>query len=253
MFYSYARSKEIEQELESIRAKKLERDKLLKRDENTKSVAALLQSEIAAKAGTEKHPVSPTGSDALTRRVSDSPLRAGVSPSPADVLPSRAGVSPFRAGVSPSRADVSPSRVRVLPSSAAVSPLRAAGGVAVAKPVGGEEPFDRKIDLPPERAHGLRLVLSRSCVKQPKVSLVPQSVTLEELSGSFSAGCSVAPELLATMDWRGKHTRKGSSAYTNAKFVINRAQELVKSELSNPRAEQWQPGPAGRGHLSPIL
>ncbi len=103
-------------------------------------------------------------------------------------------------------------------------------------------------DLP-----GFRVVLSRSCVKQPKVSLVPQSVTLEELKGSFGLGCTVAPELLATMDWRGKHVQKGTPAYTSAKNFISRAHELMKTELSNPQAELWLPGPPGRGFVSPIL
>lgn len=211
--YSYAdaRRKELEQQLADIRAKKSERDKSLQKEENTRSVAALIASEIASKAGPEKHPVSPTGSDVLSRRSSASPLRAGVSPS------------------------------------------RVGAGVVVAGRGGGEEPFEGKAELPPERVPGLRLVLSRSCVKQPKVSLVPQSVALADLSSSFAVGCTVPPDLLATMDWRGKHTQKRSPAYESAKFVISRAQELIKSGLANPLVEPWLPGPAGRAFVSPIL
>ena len=221
------RAKEIQQELDEIRAKQSKRDKSFEKDQNTKIVAALIASEIASKAGPEKHPVSPTGSDVLSRRSSASPLRAGVSPSRAG-----GGVVVARAGVSPSRAG---------------------GGVVVAVRGGGEEPFESKAELPPGRVPGLRLVLSRSCVKQPKISLVPQSVTLKELSGSFALGCTVPEDLLATMDWRGKHTQKESQAYADAKSVISRAQQLIKSDLANPQAEPWLPGPAGRGFVSPIL
>ena len=232
---------------------------MLKKEENTKSVAALIASEIASKAGPEKHPVSPTGADVLSRRSSASPLRDGVSPSRAGggVVVARAGVSPSRAGVGVvvARAGVSPSRAGggVVVARAGVSPSRAGGGVVVAGRGGGEEPFECKAELPPGRVPGLRLVLSRSCVKQPKISLVPQSVTLKDLSGSFALGCTVPEDLLATMDWRGKHTQKGSSAYADAKFVISRAQQLIKSDLANPLAEPWLLAPAGRGFVSPIL
>ena len=213
--YSYAadaRRKELEQQLAEVRAKKSERDKSLQKEENTKSVAALIASEIiASKAGPDKHPVSPTGSDVASRRSSASPLRSGVSPT------------------------------------------RAGGGAVVARWGGSEEPFESKAELPPERVPGLRLVLSRSCVKQPKVSPVPQSVALADLSSSFAVGCKVPEDLLAPMDWRGKHTQKRSPAYESAKFVINRAQELIKSGLANPLAEPWLPGPSGRGFVSPIL
>jgi hypothetical protein len=205
------RAKEIQQELDEIRAKQSKRDKSFEKDQNTKIVAALIASEIASKAGPEKHPVSPTGSDVLSWRSSASPLRAGVSPS------------------------------------------RAGGGVVVAGRGGGELPFESKAELPPGRVPGLRLVLSRSCVKQPKIAPVPQTVTLADLSGSFALGCTVPEDLLATMDWRGKHTQKGSQAYADAKSVISRAQQLIKSDLANPQAEPWLLAPAGRGFVSPIL
>jgi hypothetical protein len=212
----------------------------LKRDENTKSVAALIASEIASKAVHEKHPVFPTGSDTFSTQKS-------VAASIISETTSKAGSE--KIPVSPTGSDVSSRRS---PLRTGVSPKHAVGGHAVARWGGSEEHVDSKavspaVCVPP------RLVLSRNCVKQPKVSPVPQSVTLEELSGSFALGCIVPPDLLATMDWRGKHILKGSSVYSDAKFVISRAQQLIKSDLANPQTKLWLPGPIARGFVSQIL
>jgi hypothetical protein len=234
----------------------------LKRDENTKSVAALIASEIASKAVHEKNPVFPTGSDTFSTQksvaasiISETTSKAGsekspVSPTGSDVSSRR---SPLRTGVSPKRAGGSDVSSRRSPLRTGVSPKHAVGGHAVARWGGSEEHLDSKAVSPAVCVPGPRLVLSRNCVKQPKVSPVPQSVTLEELSGSFALGCSVPPDLLATMDWRGKHILKGSSVYSDAKFVINRAQQLIKSDLANPQTELWLPGPIGRGFVSQML
>jgi hypothetical protein len=217
----------LQQELDDIRAKKSERAKALNAEQNMQSVAAFLTAP-ANDAGSEKSPVSPLrcGGGVLARFGESKALSETETPL------ERVGSS------------------RTVSAKEAVLPRP---GGAVADCARGKMSLEIKADMPQQRTPGLRVVLSSSCVKQPKVSLVPQSVTLAELTGSYGLGCIIAPELRAPMDWRGKHVQKGTPAYTSAKFVISRAHELMKTELSNPQAELWQPGPPGRGFVSPIL